>query len=363
MAAGKQRIFYVLIEFPQLSQTYVANEIATLRADGHEVFVAALNTPDTHVDTDVPYEVTKDFDRTVALIREFRPDVLHGHWLYTVPLLEKLSRKTGVPYTVRAHSFDITQTGPKAPAWKTFLRRARMLVQYRDTRPPDMAFVVSPFLKQDHCLGVLTFPYGRHKFLEAGVPEDKVHDCFPVVNIERFYDESPNGEDVMNVGACTPKKKMEDFIDLAVMVPERHFRLYPVGFQAPRILDYNKEHGGLVEFAPLYKPAEMAKEYKRHQWLVYTAEHNTHGDHVGWSMAVAEAQAAGVGVCFPNMREDLKAYIGEGAGFLYDKVEDIADIVRNPVPEDVRRKGFEQAKKSDIRMHKKILTDIWDKAA
>ncbi|MEZ5892170.1 MAG: glycosyltransferase [Parvularculaceae bacterium] len=363
MVTGGKRIFYVLIEYPQLSQTYVANEIAALRADGHQVFVAALNQPDTYYDTDVPYEITKDFDRTIALIREFRPDVLHGHWLYTVPLLEKLSRKMGIPYTVRAHSFDITQTGPKAPAWKTALRRARMLMQYRDTRPPDMAFVLGPYLKGDHCLGVLTFPYGRQKFLEAGVAEEKVHDCFPVMDFARFHDETPNGEDVMNVGACTPKKKMEDFVDLAVMVPERHFRLYPVGFQAPRILEYNREHGSPVEFAGVIPQKDMAREYKRHQWLVYTAEHNLHGDHVGWSVAVAEAQASGVGVCFPNMRPDLKQYVGEGSGYLYNRIEEIAEIVRNPVPEDVRRKGFEQAKKSDIRIHKKILTDIWDKVA
>lgn len=363
MTVRKKRIFYVLIEFPQLTQTYVANEMTALREAGHEIFVVGLNAPDTYVETDFPYETTKDLNRTVALIRDFKPDVLHGHWLYTVPLLQKLSKKTGVPYTVRAHSFDTTTTGPRPHALKTFARRARIKLQYRETRPPDMPYVIAPFLRQEECLGVLTFPFGRRKFIENDVPPEKVHDVFPVVNIDRFYDTSPNGEDVMNVGACTPKKRMEDFIDLATMVPERRFRLYPVGFQAPRIVDYNKSKGSPVEFMDVIPPYAMGPEYKRHQWLVYTASDNAHGDHVGWSMAVAEAQAAGVGVCFPNIRSDLRDYVGAGAGYLYDSIEEVRDIVKNPVPEDIRRAGFEQAKKSDIRIHKKVLTDVWDAAA
>ncbi|MEZ5892169.1 MAG: hypothetical protein R3C58_03355 [Parvularculaceae bacterium] len=362
MSQRKRKIFYLVIEFPQLSQTYITSEIAALREDGHEIFVASLNPAETKIETDVPYEVTKDFQRTLDLIRAFKPDVLHGHWLYTIPPLEMLSRKTGVPYTVRAHSFDLTITGPRPIILKTMAQRLRMQLQYRAPRPPNMPFVIAPFLKRDCCLGLLTFPYGRRKFVESGAPEEKIHDCFPVVDINQFYDESPNGEDVMNVGACIPKKKMEDFIDLAAMVPERHFRLYPIGYQTPRIRAYNDEKGSLVEFAADRKPWEMMTEYKRHQWLVYTAQNNDHGDHVGWSMAVAEAQASGVGVCFPNIRPDIKTYVGEGSGYLYDRVEEIADIVRNPVPEDVRRKGFEQAKKSDIRVHKKILTDIWDRS-
>ena len=37
-------------------------------------------------------------------------------------------------------------------------------------------------------------------------------------------------------------------------------------------------------------------------------------------MAIAEAQAAGVSVCMPNIRPDIKEYVGE-AGFVYDSIE------------------------------------------
>lgn len=75
-------------------------------------------------------------------------------------------------------------------------------------------------------------------------------------------------------------------------------------------------------------------------------------------MAVAEAQAAGVGVCLPNIRDDLKEYLG-GGGYLYDSIEQVADIIKHHVPAEIRNKDFEQARKSDIELHKHLLTDLW----
>jgi hypothetical protein len=103
----------------------------------------------------------------------------------------------------------------------------------------------------------------------------------------------------------------------------------------------------------------MFPEYKQHQWLVYTAAFELAT--VGWPMAVAEAQAAGVGVCMPNIRPDLKEYIGN-AGYLYDSISEVAEIIAKPVPDEIREAGFLQAKKSDIQEHKHLLTDLWHKA-
>ncbi|MEO1184241.1 MAG: hypothetical protein AAFX46_05790, partial [Cyanobacteria bacterium J06636_27] len=77
---------------------------------------------------------------------------------------------------------------------------------------------------------------------------------------------------------------------------------------------------------------------------------------------IAEAQAAGVGVCMPNIRPDIKEYIGE-AGFIYDSIEEVVDIINKPVPEDIREAGFLQAKKSDIHEHKHLLTELWHQAS
>jgi hypothetical protein len=79
---------------------------------------------------------------------------------------------------------------------------------------------------------------------------------------------------------------------------------------------------------------------------------------VGWPMAIAEAQASGTGVIMANIRPDLRDYVGE-AGYLYDSIEDVVDMVRAPVPETIREAGFEQARKMDIRRNLHLLTDRW----
>ena len=83
---------------------------------------------------------------------------------------------------------------------------------------------------------------------------------------------------------------------------------------------------------------------------------------VGWPMSVAEAQASGVGVCMANIRPDLKEYVG-GAGFLFNSVSEALEIITNPYPEEMRQKGFEQAKKSNIFEHRARLFELWQRVS
>jgi len=91
----------------------------------------------------------------------------------------------------------------------------------------------------------------------------------------------------------------------------------------------------------------MPAEYKRHRWLVYTASAKRNS--VGWPMAIAEAQAAGVGVLMQNVRPDLADCVGPG--FLFDRLEEVERLVRGPVPEDRREAGFAHAMRSDVDGH------------
>ena len=83
----------------------------------------------------------------------------------------------------------------------------------------------------------------------------------------------------------------------------------------------------------------MPAEYKKHQWLVYTA--STELRTVGWPLAIAEAQASGVGVVMANIRADIAQYVGS-AGFVYDTFEEVHEIVRQSFDHDQRlgRRGF-----------------------
>jgi hypothetical protein len=96
-----------------------------------------------------------------------------------------------------------------------------------------------------------------------------------------------------------------------------------------------------VRFIPPIELEEMPAQYKKHRWLVYTA---APGGNVGWPLAIAEAQASGVGVCMANIRPDLREYAGPTA-FLYDSLDEVVELIHQPVPEETRQSGFEQAKK------------------
>jgi hypothetical protein len=63
-----------------------------------------------------------------------------------------------------------------------------------------------------------------------------------------------------------------------------------------------------------------------------------------------------------NLGSDLKEYVGPG-GFLFDSIAQARDIVSKPFPDDLRQASFEHARKSDIEVHRSVLTDLWASAS
>jgi hypothetical protein len=334
---ARPRVLLVLREYPQRSESYIQSEIDALQPD-FDLAVLTRRAAGSPSRRAAPYEVRKQSGAILERVREFRPRVLHSHWLHSVALLHGLARKTGVPFTVRAHSFDVLAPGGAG-------------------RVPSMLLEeCAPALADELCLGVLTFPFTRPLFEQVGVPADKVVDCFPVVALRRFHDRSPNGDAVINTGACLPKKGLSDYLALARQLPGVEFHLWPIGYEREALLEENRRLGEPVAIHAEVEHDEMPAIYKRHRWLVYTACRAL--GTVGWPLAVAEAQAAGVGVCMANLRPDLRDYAGPGA-VLFDSLEELVDVVRGPVPDEVREAGFEQARLSDVERHVHRLTERW----
>lgn len=350
----KRRVLYVVHEFPQISQAYILSEIEALETE-YDIHIVTLRKPNIAAEIERQAETTDDLDRISEIIKEFKPDVLHSHYVWHGPTMLNLAERSGVPFTIRAHSFDMLSN----PSRKSFMKRLkRRLRGWPEVWVPYPEHASRSF-NSDYCLGVLVFPFEREMLEETGVRPEKIRDCFPVIDFDRFHDRGPNGDAIMNVGVCTPKKKMTDFIDLAASMPDRRFNLYAMGYYVDDIRKYNEAAGNPVHVIPPLQPRDMPAEYKKHQWMVYTANHQMNS--VGWPMAVAEAQASGVGVCIANIRPDLRDYLGD-AGYLFDSIDEVRKIVSQPVPDGIRERGFEQARKSDIRVHKKLLTDLWENA-
>ncbi len=332
-AARPKRVLYLLRQYPQVTETYMETELRALEERGHSVEVIALNVATdprrrTHSFRYIPQE---DEAAVAAAVAELEPDVIHSHELDTARRVHEAGRAAGVPFTLRTHSYDVMGLGEE---------RMRALGAY---------------LNDDRCLGVLGFPFAAEPLAGAGVEEEKIRTCFPVADYERFHARTENGDAVMNLGACQPKKGMGLFLELGARMPEREFNLWAIGFGIDDIRRHNESLGSPVNLMPRTEHEEMPSHYKRHEWLVYTAAERT----VGWPVAIAEAQAAGVGVCMQRIRPDVEEYVGDG-GFVFDTIDEVEDIISRPLPDDVRRRGFEQATKSDVRSHIAVLEQLWD---
>lgn len=326
-----KKILYILPSYPQISETYMETEIRAL-STRFAVEILTRGKPDLTYTNHHPYTVVKEVPDLIAAARAARPDVIHSHYTLMIPTVAQVAQALDVPYTIRSHSFDVF--GPAS------------------TKLPEHR----PAVNSGLCAGVLGFPPTLDLFASAGWNEDKIVSCYPIIEYDWFYDRSPNGSSVMNVGACIPKKKMSDFVHLGARMPEKQFNLYALGYSRGKIEALNDSMGRPVNMVPPVEPRDMPAEYKKHEWMVYTG--NPQLPTVGWPLAIAEAQASGVGVCMQRVRPDLDEYLG-GAGYLFDTLDEAAEIVAKPVPEEIRARGFQQARKSDIHSHIDSLVGLW----
>lgn len=336
MAARKPRVLYLLQEYPQVSETYIANELEALWPSCDIRIVARTQASAAYKDhfpfTIVPREEREALD---AFAGDFRPDLIHAHYLHNAVTAHNLACRLGASFTVRLHSFDVLAPLP-------------------EVRRMAIAAINGPA-----CAGALTFPFTMERLLAAGANPAKLHAAPPVMRIDRFLDRSPNGTAIMNTGAALPKKNMEAFIDLAATMPSRRFNLYAMGYDVSVLKAYNMSRGNPVTLVRPVEPRAMPAEYKKHAWLVYTAsaEINT----VGWPMAIAEAQASGVGVLMQEIRPDLREWVGP-AGYLFRTIEEAAAIVSRPFPAERRQAGFEHAQGWDFQRHLGTLVGLWNSA-
>ena len=327
------RVLAILSRYPQLSETYISTELRTLWPK-HDVSIIGLGSPDLPQANHFPYQTIGRHDaaRLIEAARGVAPQVLHTHYLFQAPRMHRVAEALGVPYTIRTHSYDILRASPSSlRTW-------------------------SDLVNDERCLGILVFPFLKARLVEAGMAPSKVHECFPVVDFDRFYNRAPNTPGVMNVGAALPKKNMEGYLRLATQIRGLPTRLYAIGYDVARLRELNDELGRPVMICDTVDPEDMPGEYKRHTWLIYSASRSA--GTVGWPMAVAEAQAAGVGLCIEGIRPDLRDLVGPG-GFLLGRLSDALDIIDEPVPAAVREAGFEQARRSDVRAHIRVLEALW----
>ncbi len=363
--SARPRVLYFIIRYPTFSETYMHEEIRSLRKDC-DIKIISLNGCDDPRREPFPYEVIPYEDGCLvydkiehvdptfsrrnqlrflrqvgAIIRDFKPDVLHAHYYGLSILLEKLSTKYKIPFTLRTHSMDVL------------------------SEPENKLRAISAAANSDWCERVLSFPGCSQRLIDKGLRKEKVVSCWPVINFERFYKpehKSPTKK-ILCAGPTITKKAHAEFIDLAVLMRDKDlkFDLYGKGPNLSKTEEYNNELGKPVTIA-FADPDDMPMVYPNYDWLVYTSD--TKINKVGFPVAIAEAQACGLGVCWqelPGRREEQLEFLG-GGGYLFKTLAEVNELLNAPYPEEMRQAGFTAAKRCDIEQHKHLLTEVWEKS-
>jgi glycosyltransferase involved in cell wall biosynthesis len=337
-----KKVLYILDSYPQLSESYVHVEIDALVEKGFDVSIVAPRKANRPALKHLPYKIISDEKEIIEYAKEYQPDIIHTHWIfYLLPLVYKVSKALDVGFTIRSHSFDVLW---KENSLKQKIRRFIKNVNF------------TKIINDPLCKGVLAFPFAKKILIDSGIKEEKIVEVVPVVDFEKFHDEGDNGTDILNMGAAIEKKGFKNFIYLAKKLPDLKFKLYTMGYNKKEYENLNRKLGMPVSFEEPVEFDEMPAVYKRSAWLVYTVSKKN--AQVGWPLCALEAMASGTGVCLPNIRPDIRDYIGD-AGIIYSDIEELKDIITKPVSQQMREKGFELARKYDIRKQIHLLTNLW----
>lgn len=359
---GRPNVLTFIVSYPTFSETYMHEELRALKDDVN--FRVLTYKESTHPRRQafehevIPYDdaclvygrwdwVHPEFDtpeqqqflaHVDRVIEEFSPDILHAHYFGLVLLLRRLAERHQIPFTVRTHSMDVLN------------------------EPPEKVDALADAANSVWCRRVLAFPHSRRRLIHHGLDPAKVEPCWPVVDVDRFRARgvaAPTGR-IMCAGPAIPKKAHTDFVDLAAAMTGSGytFDLYAAGPDLHLTEAHNRRRGNPVHVT-YADPSEMHEVYPRYDWLVYPSDPIR--NKVGLPVALAEAQAAGLGVAWqelPGRREEQLHFLG-GGGFLFQDLAELPPLLRSPYPDTMRQAGFAAAERCNINQHKHLLSDVW----
>lgn len=339
------RILLLYNGYPRLSQTYQIDEAKEL-AKKHEIMIISwcweLFTVDSSA---LPYFNDHPLSNAnLTRIKKFRPDVIHSHFLDNVDLAYYLASLFHVKFSIRTHSFDILTT-------KNNLLENKSIIQK---------------INSSFCAFMIVFPEFKQRCLQKNITSQKLLINYPQINISRFQNvfSLENGKDIMSGGAFLPKKDIKNFILIAKQIkelyPTKTIRYYSVKEDPAyynEIMEYNRKNGSPVEFLTK-QPNEMPIEYKKHEWLIYSACPTLRT--VGLPLMIAEAQASGVGVITFKLRDSLCDYISEN-GYFYETTNDILNIIDKPFEQEKKVNAFYLSSRYNIENNIEEMEKSWMK--
>jgi glycosyltransferase involved in cell wall biosynthesis len=295
------RVLVLAYDYPQLSESYIHAEIRWMLSRGVEIEVFSMEEPTSRGEPLVPVH-RADLDQVVA---EFKPDVIHLHFLSLARHYAAELSRLGVPVTVRGHGFDHSE-------------------ELLD------ALLAEPWMAHVYLFSNLVHPGTSHraKLRSADCAFDTSR-YFPVLAKDRHL--------VLRAGACLPSKDLDLFIEVAALRPEYRFVLVlstnASGVETDRRLrERNAALGNPVEilvdlqYEPMAELMRCAGIYLHTFGFVQP---------FGQPISVAEAMASGA---IPLLRraDATVSYAGE-AGLYYETAEEASQILADMLSWDEAR--------------------------
>jgi len=318
--------------YPRISQSYQIDEAQELNKENQLMIISFDWEVLKSSFASLPYLKKNPLD-SISEIKFFKPDFIHSHYLDTIEICDNISRKINKKYSIRTHSFDILTTDEKLLSYKRYVN-------------------------SENCNGIIVFPEFKSRLISLGYNENKIYQNYPSLYIHRFLEINTNGGGIMSGGAMLPKKNIESFIELSIKIknkyPSKQINYYCIIDDQDyykKIDKINNAYGKPVNFIS-EQIIDMPNEYKKHEWLIYTACPKLRT--VGLPMMVAEAQASGVGVIMYKLRDTLLDYVTEN-GYLYETDDEILEIISNDFDETKRKNAKQISIRYDIRNNIKQL--------
>ncbi|HEV3394881.1 MAG TPA: glycosyltransferase [Xanthobacteraceae bacterium] len=292
----RPRVLYVVWQYPQLSETYIEDEIRCMLRLGAHVEVWHEMQPATPHPTSVPIH-----DGPLAdVVRRVRPDVVHVHWLGFATKRAALLAQLGVPVTVRLHGFDTS-----AEACRAILDQ--------------------PWILAVHCFPHHLDLIGRSDPRLRAVPAAFDTTLFrPSASKDRRL--------VLRAGSALPSKDPALFFELANRLPDYRFVLAAVTCTleeryAEAYRDLHRQMNSRCELMFDIQHEDLVPLMERAGIYLHTAKPpgTEHGTPIGMPVSIAEAMATGAYVLVRDLPE-LSGYVGD-AGATYRDVEHAAEII------------------------------------
>lgn len=333
------RVLYALEDYPVPSETYVETELDFFLERGIEIAAWSRRTDPKRPSWRIPV-----FEGSLRnAVKAWKPDLIHAHWFVIAPSIAV--EGLGIPFTIRAHSFEFS-----ADAVKTF-------AFHRDVRAIFLfPHLLDLFLRSPRAAGLT-----REALAGKVIPLPSAY------NEKMFYPEPKVPNTVVRATAGLNGKDLESFIDTAKACPEAKFTLIT---SIPKeddscvrnIIGRNAMHGNPVQILTDVPREETAAIVRRSE--ICLRSNNPQGHQFGMPISIAESMGSAT---IPIVRDHdaARRYVGD-AGLYFTTVPGAVSEIRRiltdwNLAESLREASIERARLHASSAVLPVILGVWSK--